>query len=321
MQSNKNGLKNIVKPAFSYYKEINELLRQRGTSPELPLKTLSDLNRKLWGLKRGQLHVVGARTSHGKSSFCLQIARDLASQDFAVLYLSLEMSSVQCLERLLCQEYKIKNSDLLTGKQHYYINDIKDFGIKLQKWRLVISDCVGRSWKEIDNLIMSLTTKPDVIIVDHVQMSRQSTNTGKRDLDEYIKNFREMAMRDNFAAILVSQINRLSQDSDNREPQLHNLKGCIHPDSLVEGKTIKEIVDRKLPIKVTTYDTEKKKIKKVKPTSYIHSGKRKCLKIKTKSGKEIILSRGTKLYDGRVWRGAKTFLVGQKILVDFSRNS
>jgi len=205
--------------------ELAVLLKRRGAEPELPLKTLGELNNKIWGLRRGQLHVVGARTSHGKSSFCLQIARDLSNQNFGVVYLSLEMSAVQCLERLLCQEYKIKNTDLLTGKWCRYTNDMAEFKAKIEHWRLMINDCVGRTWREIDTIITNLKTKPDLVVVDHVQMTRQSTDSGKRELDEYIKNFREIAMRENFAAILVSQINRLSQESETKEPRMHNLKG------------------------------------------------------------------------------------------------
>ncbi len=120
---------------------------------------------------------------------------------------------------------------------------------------------------------------------------------------------------------LLVQINRKAEES--KRPYLNHLKntGCIHPDSIVMGQPIQEIVNNQLSIKIKSCDVDTNKIKEILPSRYIHSGKKQGLRIRTKSGKEIILSRGTKLFDGKVWRQSRTFIVGEKILVDFSRRS
>ena len=68
-----------------------------------------EINHKLFGLKRGRLHLIGARSSHGKSAMSLQIAYDLASQGKKVLFLSLEMTNAEMVERIFCNVYKINN--------------------------------------------------------------------------------------------------------------------------------------------------------------------------------------------------------------------
>jgi len=216
---------NTVKPAFTYFDQLDTILKQRGKEPELSIKSLSDLNKKLWGFKKGQLYVVGAYTSHAKTSFCLQLARDWAEQDFSVMYLSLEIPVTRCLERLLCQKYQIPNVSLFTGHRDQHLDSIKSFENDLKKWRLVITDCIGDSWQDVDTLVSKLNTKPDVIILDYAQMTKRKARIQKDDFDEYIKHFREMAIRYNFCGIIVSQTGRASRESDNKDPQLHHLSG------------------------------------------------------------------------------------------------
>ena len=69
-----------MRKVSTYSAEVGDNIFNRGTEPELSLKTMSQLNHKMWGLQRGEMVVVGARSSQGKSSFVLQIAYDLASQ-------------------------------------------------------------------------------------------------------------------------------------------------------------------------------------------------------------------------------------------------
>jgi len=237
IKSEENIPKNIVKPASSYFNDLDTILKQRGSAPDLPITSLYDFNRKLWGFKKGQLYIIGSYTSHGKSSFCLQLSQDWVNQNFSVVYLSLEMPVTRCLERMLCQKYKITNTDLLTGKRDRYSNDIKSFEEDLKKWRLVITDCIGFTWQEVDSLISRLKTKPDIIILDYAQITKRLGRMQKDAYDEYIKHFREMAIRHNFCAIIVSQIGRASKDSDSKEPQLHHLQGTslfeIHADCVI----------------------------------------------------------------------------------------
>lgn len=236
-ESKQNILKNTLKPAFCYLGDLNELLKQRGDKPELPIESLKDFNKTVWGFKRKQLYTIGSYTSHGKSSFCLQLSRDFVKQGLSVIYLSLEMTITRCLERLLCQEYKIPNTELFVGRYANYQNEINKFEEESKKWRLVITDCIGYTWQEIDNLISKLNTKPDVIFLDYAQMTKRTAKTAKDDYDEYIKHFREMAIRHNFCAILVSQIGRSSKTDGTKDPQLHHLSGSslfeVHSDSVI----------------------------------------------------------------------------------------
>lgn len=216
---------NIVKHITGHLVSLEENLKGRGREPEMSLKSLPELNKKIWGIHRKKLTLIGARTSQGKSAFALQIAHDLASQGHPVLFLSLEMVVEDMLERLFCNVREVDNYDLLSGNFEKYINDYVEFAAHCESVNLSITDFIGKTWQEIDSFLNKLSVKPAVIILDYIQTIAGLSNKSKEVIDEYIRKFREMAIRHNFAGIICSQINRTYVEEDNKEPQLHQLKG------------------------------------------------------------------------------------------------
>ncbi len=206
--------------------KTGEMMAARGVSPEMPLLTLPDLSRKIWGIHRKKLTVIAARTSNGKSALAIQIAGDLAAQGKKVLFLSLEMYEQDVIERLFCQQQKIDNMELLTGGFSKHIGAWEEFRKKTESWFMVITDMMGHSWQEIDQHLSTMKTIPDVVIIDHVQEARDAGQMNQKAvIEEYLKKFRLLAIQYNFAGIVLSQVNRAAQEDDHREPKLHHLKG------------------------------------------------------------------------------------------------
>lgn len=179
----------------------------------------------MWGLRKKKLTVIGARTSNGKSAFSIQVAVDLALQNKTILFLSLEMENIECLERILTNMNRISNMTLRTNAGMKYENNILSSGARLLNKRLFFSDCLGKTWEEIDSIIETKGVGFDAIFVDYIQNTKQTARTQKEGYDEFLRHFREMAIRKNFAAVLISQINRTSQEAKDKQPYLHQLKG------------------------------------------------------------------------------------------------
>lgn len=202
-------------------------LRNRTNSPELPLQSLPGLSDMVWGIRKRKLTVIGARTSQGKSTFAVQLCYDLALQDKKVVFFSLEMENLECAERLLAHSLEIPNLILMKGGGYRLYERAAEFWGIMSKKNFLISDCIGHGWREIEAMIKlwwENKTVPDVVVLDYIQQVKGDGND-KQVFDEYIKQFRDMAIRYNFAAIICSQVNRTSQDSDDKSPQLHQLKG------------------------------------------------------------------------------------------------
>lgn len=194
----------------------------------MPIAMIPSLNKMIWGIKRRELTIVAGRTSMGKSAFMNQLAWDLANGGKKVLYLSLEMDVPSLQERLFCNICEVNNVELIKGA-YATIPAIREkwetFETRIQLKRLEYCDYIGRTWKQIDDMLASLTQKPDVVIIDHInEIMSQSVRDRRQIIDDYILHLREMAIRDGFAAILGAQINRMGQTETNREPQLHQIK-------------------------------------------------------------------------------------------------
>jgi replicative DNA helicase len=130
------------------------------------------------------------------------------------------------IERLFCMSQKIDNYELLKGNFDLYQKEWNQFEVMLDGIPLVITDMLGKTWQEVDAYLTNLTTKPKVIFIDHLQEARsQSSTDQKHVIEEYLKKIRVMAIRENIAIVICSQINRSSQDEKvGTEPQLHHLK-------------------------------------------------------------------------------------------------
>ena len=162
----------------------------------------------------------------GKSSFALQLAYDLSDQHKNVLYLSLELTKESLMEKLFSQIYRINNEILKVGPFTPEMTvKAKAFSDTLKGTNLLILYRFGYTFTDVYNLIERLVPCPDVVIIDYVQcisMGRASLDM----LDGYIKGFRDLAVKKNFAAVLLSQVHRESMlKKATKEPQLWELKG------------------------------------------------------------------------------------------------
>jgi len=214
-----------VKPVKEFLGGIETELKSRGEDPEFPIRSLPFLNRKIWGLRRG-LTVIGARTSMGKSALGLQFALDLAKQGKKVLFLSLEMTVESMVERLFCNELEVDNYELLTGKlkEDVALQAKWDcFKGRMEKLEFILTCGIGKTFEEVNQIIENFDALPEIIFVDYVQAIKIE-NRERENLNEYIRNFREICIKNKIAGVVCSQANRQVFDEEKREPTLANLK-------------------------------------------------------------------------------------------------
>lgn len=205
--------------------EIKKFLFSRGSTPELPLKLMPLFSDFVWGIQRKCLTIIGARTSEGKSALAMQIAYDLAIQGKTVLFLSLETTVEKMGARLFCLHNKYNNTKAFRGGLNIEPYQWDKFESEISEIPLIINDMLGKSWDDIDRVVRDSNIKPDMVIIDYIQTIAKKDGMNKKDtIDEYIRRFREMSIRHNFAAIICSQINRTSVEDSKNGPQLHHFK-------------------------------------------------------------------------------------------------
>ncbi len=211
-----------IKPIGEVFATAWQEIQQRQGKPEIEIPFLPALSDKIWGLQRKKMLVIGARTSQGKSSFALQLAYHSAKQGFKTYLFSLEMGAEDLVERLFCQLGIIPNFNLL-HKPHEYETQAKQFKELLQDLPLVVTYKIGSTIKELYDVLEDLPA-PAVVIVDYLQAIKHLETDRLSMVNDYILKFRELAVKKNFAGVMLSQVNRGAMDAGDKRPQLWLLK-------------------------------------------------------------------------------------------------
>lgn len=212
----------------------NNVLDRCGKPQELPLKTLPQLSKKMWGLKRQKLVVVGGRTSNGKSVFLLQVAWDLLQQGKTIVFFSYEMSYTVCIERIISMACQLDNWHLTTGqikleieKYPVYQKRVEALIKELKEKNLILVDGIGRSLPTLNEVLEILPAGVDVVIIDYGNLIDDVPGKSKKQsYDDFLKGLRALAIKKNFCALIASQVNRnvYSKDGIVRIPSLADLK-------------------------------------------------------------------------------------------------
>lgn len=197
----------ILSPLFEIWDTLKGDLMDRQNSPKYPIG-LTDIDSVLWGLHKKELVTIGARTSHGKTAFAINMVKELADKGNRIIYFSLEMSKESLLERLFCNICEVDNIELRQGRaKQDVLNNEKIFLNWLQSSKILIEDRYGYNFNNIVNICE--TIQPDFVFVDYIQMISTIGYRSKVDaIEEYVRKIKELAVLKNFGVILISQINR-----------------------------------------------------------------------------------------------------------------
>jgi replicative DNA helicase len=157
----------------------------------------------------------------------MQIAYDLSSQKIPVWFLSLEMDVHSLLERLFCHVMSVDNYSVLSGQMKMdkgIQRKFLQFKDMMQDSTLLITEGIGKNWEDITQLIEAVGEKPKVIIVDYIQNIAFRSGDTREIINDYIRRFRNLAIKHGFAGVLCSQINRGAEQQKSNEPILAQLK-------------------------------------------------------------------------------------------------
>ncbi len=190
------------------------------------------LNRITHGWQRGDLIILAARTSVGKTAFAVNLAYNGAAlTGHPVALFSLEMSNEQVLTRLLSSVSLVSGDKIATGDLR------KEDKIKIRDGLKQLSDCPlyfddSPSAKLGD--IISKTRKlqsehPDLalVVIDYLTLINLETkgNSTAEDIGEITMALKSLARNLKIPVLCLAQLNRDVEGNDDNRPKLSNLKG------------------------------------------------------------------------------------------------
>jgi replicative DNA helicase len=199
------------------------------------------------GFQSGDLIVIAARPSMGKTALALNIAQNAAREaGVPVLVFSLEMNGHQLIERMLCSEARV---DLSKFRLQRYDDDewlqLTNAASELYKAPIYIDDTPMTSVLQIRNKsrrfratrsIFEGADAPGIILVDYMQLMRGPdgrTESREREISEISRGLKALAKELNMPVVALSQLNRMVEMRQDRRPRLSDLResGAIEQDA------------------------------------------------------------------------------------------
>lgn len=188
------------------------------------------------GLHRSDLILIGARPAMGKTSFALNLARNMAIKGKKVLFFSLEMSNEQLAQRVISTEARIVSNKLRTGE----ISDAdwEKLGLALQNLagaELYFDDTANLTVPEMKARARRLKNV-DCIIIDYLQLLSGTKRTDNRvnEVAEITRSLKMMAKDLKIPVVTCSQLSRgVAKNNGDHRPQLTDLResGSIEQDA------------------------------------------------------------------------------------------
>ena len=202
-----------------------------------------DLDRMTSGLQAGDLVVLAARPSMGKTSFAVNIAEHVAlNEGLPVAIFSMEMGAAQLAVRIVGSIGRVNQGNLRTGK----LNDdewprLTEAIERLRTVSLHIDETPGLSPTELRANARRLARtcgKLGLIVVDYLQLMSGSGSTASSDnrateLGEISRGLKMLAKELQCPVIALSQLNRSVEQRTDKRPMMSDLResGAIEQDA------------------------------------------------------------------------------------------
>jgi replicative DNA helicase len=198
-----------------------------------------DLNESTSGLQPGDLVILAARPSVGKTAFALTMARHAAVETkTSVAIFSLEMSKAQLAQRLLSAETRVDLHKLRTGRlrEDDWVRITHSVG-RLAQAQIYIDDTPAISVLEARAKARRLKREHGLglVVVDYLQLMSSHTRVQSREqeISNISRGLKGLAKELNVPVLALSQLSRAVESRTDKRPQLSDLResGSIEQDA------------------------------------------------------------------------------------------
>ena len=226
-------IQDVIASNYEMYSKLNSDERDKYVGIPSGIAALDEITT---GLNRSDIIIVGARPGMGKTSFALNIARNVAmQQNRTVAVFNLEMSREQMVNRFLSSEAKVSSKKLRTGnltgdewtrmayassalcKAPIYLDDTASITVGTMKARL-------RRMKKVD-----------FVIIDYLGLigSDEKSENRVQQVSKITRDLKVMAKELDIPIMVCAQLSRGTEKQSNHRPVLADLResGSIEQDA------------------------------------------------------------------------------------------
>ena len=236
-----SGFVDATKVASEVGKQL-ELINDSNRSDFVGITTgYSYLDKVLNGMQKGNLIILAARPSVGKSALGLNIAYNAAkATNRPVAFFSCEMAAEELMKRLFANRATVSLSNISTGQ--YLTKDdrlhISEAQTEISKAKLYFDDTSNIPLEDLVTKAKKL--KNDLgdlalIVIDYIGLVKVKLKTDSVNLEisRVTQTLKQLARELDCPVMALAQVNRRVEDRENAKPELSNLKdsGSIEQDA------------------------------------------------------------------------------------------
>lgn len=239
------GMKDQVMGALE---SIEQLWERRGGITGISTG-FSELDRMTNGLHEAEMIVIAARPSMGKTALAMNIAEHVAiSSKLPVAVFSLEMSSQQLVQRLLCSRARVNLQKVREGfLAERDFPSLTSAASKLAEAQIYIDDTAGLSILELRAKARRLKAQKDIqlIVIDYLQLlkstTRRAQDNRQLEISEISSGIKALAKELKLPIIVLAQLNRQPEARSGGKPRLSDLResGSIEQDADLVGLLVR----------------------------------------------------------------------------------
>lgn len=229
-----DGIESILQKTF----ERIDYFRSQAGEPTGLISGYVDLDELTSGFQPGELIIIAARPSMGKTTLALNLVERIAHKQQAVVIFSLEMSSQQVISNMLCCRSQIDGQAVRRGRltdEQY--KRLQDEAALLYESPIFVDDSAGLSPTALRAKCRRLMQRCDLklVVIDYLQLMA----TGKREesrqqeIASISRAMKGLARELNVPVVALSQLNRDVESREDHRPRMSDLResGAIEQDA------------------------------------------------------------------------------------------
>ncbi|MEO0478973.1 MAG: replicative DNA helicase [Planctomycetota bacterium] len=202
-----------------------------------------DFDEMTSGLQQGELVIIAARPSMGKTSFVLNLAERIGSRGNGVAIFSLEMASSQLVSNILCMRSQVDGQAVrrgrLTDQQYARLQREAE---TLYEAPIVVDDGAGLTptvlrakCRRLANQFQDKGSRLDLVIIDYLQLMTggRKIESRQQEISMISRSLKGLARELKIPVVALSQLNRDVEGREDHRPRMSDLResGAIEQDA------------------------------------------------------------------------------------------
>ena len=190
------------------------------------------LNHFIHGFRYGTVSLLGARPSHGKTTFAINCMVDSVKRGVKTLMISIEMSKSEIAQKVISHTAnipidKVIQSSSMTVQEHESMAEQRVSNAEKWSTNLVVNDSASTPSEVLRTLNWGVVEGYKYIIIDHLHElsfdDRRANITLTEAMGNFVKHLRNIAKRDGVAILALCQLNREVEKRSAKIPIMSDL--------------------------------------------------------------------------------------------------